>query len=166
MIQKISLRIITSTAVLALLVLVSLMVLLKEKVSFAELNYTEYSSVLGENAGGIIPASCESSPPENHAGDCPAAIRTGISTKANPIVVQLNGGGVTNGTSRTISWTSTGATQCIGTWASGFIPTSGSRVVYGACTDADYSINCTDGVFWSGIKSITVFFGGSGCILE
>jgi hypothetical protein len=33
---------------------------LKEDASHAELNYTEYSAVLGPNAGGIIPASCES----------------------------------------------------------------------------------------------------------
>lgn len=146
------------------LVVVGTYFFIDKKVSFAELNFTEYSSVLGETAGGMIPASCESSPPTNHAGDCLVGIRTGIADSLDSVTVNLTGGGTVWGTSRTISWTSSGATQCIASWASGWIPTSGSRTVSGSCTERDYSVNCTDGIFWSGIRTVTVFFDGPTCI--
>lgn len=139
---------------------VGLLVVTNERVSYAELEYVEYSPVLGEKGGGLIPASCQSSPPTSHfAGDCPVAVETGIAPTARTVSATLSPASQSVATQATISWTSSGATKCVGTWTPSWLPSSGSAIVSnGTLAQLSYSIRCTDGVFWSTLQTVTVTY--------
>lgn len=130
-------------------------------VSYAELNYTEHSRVLGVGAGGVIPASCESGPPTNHfAGDCPPAVQTRLAPSASAVTGQFNGSNPqTIDLGASISWTSSGATFCISSWSAGLLPPSGSFTPFGQqCNTYTYNLwlRCSNGVFWSAVSNKTV----------
>ena len=151
-----------------------------QKISSFELSFAEYSHVLGENAGSVIPASCNSSPPDNHfAGDCPPVVETTIIAGPNTLVLSgvnvtpnlgavggyqyLAGGGLLNystsgGVTRCLLIYpgydgvagSTGDTSWIGT--NGPIGISGAYQVY-----SSWQIRCTNGAHWTPIQTVYVY---------
>ncbi len=132
--------------------------------------------------GAVVPASCESNPPKNHAGDCPVGVnvqmdnqyaRIGIDSTSvsllsdthlavipngtNSWIIGTSGQGGSNVTIRINYSSSGGATEC---WNQGKNPVSGSsgsfQIVLPAAATHTYAINCTDGVHWSGATFVTL----------
>lgn len=133
----------------------------REKVFTAELNYAEYSEVLGRSAGGLIPASCESSPPTSHySGDCPVSVETRFSKDPKTVTSTLTPPNQTVVDSATLYWTSGGGvTKCKGSWKNGWLPANGSATLtVQAYTTKSYSLTCTDGTFWTTGNTVTVSY--------
>lgn len=132
-----------------------------------ELSFAEYSNVLGEMGGAVLPASCNSNPPQEHfGGDCPPVVEVGIRTTTNTVSATIIGltwgmkfGDVWNvwGPATPLTYTSSGATKCYLNSDSTPLPPSGS-VMIGVPSGGPniFSLNCTDGVFWSGNNTIQI----------
>ncbi len=149
-----------------------------ENPSMAELSFAEESHGY---VGSVVPASCESNPPKEHfAGDCPVSVRVLMDAVYGGVTVNITD--VTSGFSETKlgtnSWqigtlaednsshetgvtvhytSSGGSTEC---WYRGMYkgPANGSFQTYirDGGVPSSFSINCTDGVHWSGPTFVTL----------
>jgi hypothetical protein len=147
-------------------------VLMRPDASLFELSYAEYSRFLGEEAGAVIPASCNSVPPTNHLGDCPVAVSVNISKNANNLTNAITGvtsGGAAApyyspyyyayGSTFSVQYTSANATFCISNQSLANLPATGSLTLGTPPSNSisTVSINCSNGVFWSGVKTVSIY---------
>lgn len=150
---------------LTLVVFISLFYVTNAQSHFAsELSFIEHS-ILGKDAGSVIPASCESTPSTNHfAGDCVTNVNMGFGVPATVqasfigLRLTINLNHLVEGGSGVITWAPVGATSCTasGAWSGAKSPAGGTYTVsnpYGMRTSQHeeiYTLTCSNGT-----KSIT-----------
>jgi hypothetical protein len=123
----------------------------------SELSFIEHS-VLGEKAGSVIPASCDSVPPTSahFPGDCDPVVNLGLQSGTQRIEVGMAVANLAIDQPRvgspTITWNSTGATSCTATGGRSGDGWAGSKALSGSQT-INYTNN--DGVKIAVIYTIT-----------
>lgn len=100
----------------------------------AELAFNE-RSLLGERAGSVVPASCNSEPPTSHfIGDCPPVVKLYVGPSGKTVAVNM--WARTDLGAGWVEWTSTGATRCFDNWTFSARPLSGTvqiDTIYSFC---------------------------------